>query len=49
MKYDCDMPVLPRESKVQHYWLEVDAMTRPMEVRETEQAPYDSGIHEGND
>ena len=21
-------------SKVQHYWLEVDAMTRPMQVRE---------------
>ena len=27
-------------SKVQHYWLEVDAMTRPMQIRE-EQAKYD--------
>ena len=27
-------------SKVQHYWLEVDAMTRPMQVRE-ERASYD--------
>jgi hypothetical protein len=27
-------------TKVQHYWLEVDAMTRPMEVRDREQAPY---------
>ena len=26
-------------SKVQHYWLEVDAMTRPMQVRE-ERANY---------
>ncbi|MDE0312849.1 MAG: helicase-related protein [Caldilineaceae bacterium] len=26
-------------SKVQHYWLEVDAMTQPMQVRE-DQAPY---------
>jgi hypothetical protein len=26
--------------KVQHYWLEVDAMTRPMEVRERDQTPY---------
>ena len=26
-------------SKVQHYWLEVDAMTRPMQVRE-ERAKY---------
>ena len=26
-------------SKVQHYWLQVDAMTQPMEIRE-EQAPY---------
>ena len=26
--------------KVQHYWLEVDAMTRPMAVRETNQVPY---------
>jgi len=25
--------------KVQHYWLEVNAMTKPMQVRE-EQAPY---------
>lgn len=24
-------------SKVQHYWLEVDAMTQPMEVREDEE------------
>ncbi len=26
-------------TKVQHYWLEVDAMTKPMEVREG-QVPY---------
>jgi len=26
-------------TKVQHYWLEVNAMTRPMQVREDE-APY---------
>ncbi len=26
-------------SKVQHYWLEVDAMTKPMGLRE-DQAPY---------
>ncbi len=26
--------------KIQHYWLEVNAMTRPMEVREQDQAPY---------
>ena len=29
-------------SKVQHYWLEVDAMTRPMQIRE-ERAEYDAG------
>ena len=28
--------------KVQHYWLDVDAMTQPMELRE-ELAPYDEG------
>ena len=28
-------------SKVQHYWLEVDAMTRPMQIRE-EQAGYNT-------
>jgi hypothetical protein len=27
-------------TKVQHYWLEVDAMTQPMRVREKDQAPY---------
>lgn len=27
--------------KVQHYWLEVDAMTRPMGLSETGQAPYE--------
>ena len=26
-------------TKVQHYWLEVDAMTSPMQIRE-ERAPY---------
>ncbi len=33
-------------SKVQHYWLQVDAMTKPMQVREQE-APYDAGRKEG--
>jgi hypothetical protein len=28
-------------TKIQHYWLEVDAMTQPMEVRERGQIPYD--------
>jgi len=30
-------------SKVQHYWLEVSAMTRPMQIRENE-AGYAKGI-----
>ena len=33
--------------KVQHYWLDVDAMTQPMEFRE-ELAPYDAGGSAGD-
>jgi hypothetical protein len=29
-------------TKVAHYWLEVDALTRPMQVREPEAPPYGS-------
>ena len=29
-------------TKVQHYWLQVDAMTKPMRLRE-DQKPFDEG------